>query len=175
MKPYLSKIDTATTGRRYDVTPLFADVAGFSQLVADLSAPLAGAGADAVACIDALGFILGAAIAARLGLPVVPIRKGDKLPVAGEAIEFTDYSGERKHLEMRRGLLGPGARVALVDEWIETGTQISVAAELIERQGATIVAVATIRMDRNERTQAIARRFPVHTVWEEEEHAGGAD
>lgn len=169
MKPYLSKIDTATTGRRYDVTPLFADEQAFSQLVADLAQPLKGTELDAVACIDALGFILGTAIAGRLGLPVIPIRKGGKLPVAGEALEFEDYSGERKRLEIRRGLLRHGARVLLVDEWIETGAQIAVAAELIERQGATIAGIAAIRMDRCDRTAELASRYPVYTVWPDED------
>jgi adenine phosphoribosyltransferase len=168
VKPYLQKIDTATRGRRYDVTPLFADEQAFSQLVADLTRPLEGVGLDAVACIDALGFILGTAIAGRLALPVVPIRKGGKLPVAGEALEFEDYSGERKRLEIRRGLFRQGARVLLVDEWIETGAQVAAAAELIERQGGTIIGIAAIRMDHCDRTAEIAGRYPVHTVWPDE-------
>lgn len=63
MKRYLESVDTATTGNRYDVTPLFANTEHFGELVADLTGPFRNFRVDAVACIDALGFILGTAIA----------------------------------------------------------------------------------------------------------------
>ena len=168
MKTYLSKIDTATTGNRADVTPVFADAGCFADLVEDLARPFEASQLDYVACVDALGFILGTAIARHLGIGIVPIRKGGKLPVASESEEFTDYSGETKRLEIRTGILPPQARVLLVDEWIETGAQIAAAAKLIEAQGGTIVGIATINMDQNDDTAAIGKKYRVHTVWEAE-------
>ncbi len=67
MKDYLSKIDRNTTGNRFDITPLFADHSDFNALVDDLVALIKDTKIDFVACIDALGFILGAAIAHCLG------------------------------------------------------------------------------------------------------------
>jgi len=139
--------------------------------MADLAEPFRTARIDCVACIDALGFILGAAVAGILGAGVVPIRKGGKLPVATEGVDFRDYSGEVKRLEIRPGIVRPGARILLIDEWIETGAQIGAAAELIEGQGGAIIAVATIRMDSNQRIEEIRKRYPVHTLWEEEDGA----
>lgn len=52
----------------------------------------------------------GAAVAERLGVAVVPARKGRKLPVADERVTFVDYSGTRKALEMRRDALSAGDR-----------------------------------------------------------------
>lgn len=168
MKPYLQHIDTVTTGNRYDVTPVFADAQCFSQLVEDLATPFQDANVEYVACIDALGFILGTAIARRLQVGLIPIRKGGKLPVQAESEEFRDYSGNLKRLEMRKDALPPQSRVLLVDEWIETGAQVLAAAKLIEAQGATIIGVASVNMDANDITEEIGRKYRVHTVLEAE-------
>jgi adenine phosphoribosyltransferase len=56
-----------------------------------------------------------------------------------------------------------------VDEWIETGAQVSAAIALIERQGGAIAGVATIHMDDCERTRELARRFPCRWVWRDAE------
>ena len=168
MKAYLKLIDTQTSGNRNDVTPLFADRIAFAQLSSDLAAPFLDAGIDAVAAIDALGFVLGTAIAERLGVGIIPVRKGGKLPVAAEHVEFTDYSGERKALEIRPDTIRSGLRLLIVDEWVETGAQVSVAIELVERLGGVVAGIATIRMDRNERTEGLRRGHQVHSVWEDE-------
>jgi len=60
---YLRLIDTNTPGPRYDVTPLFADYEAFSFLVEDLLEGFIGVEFDCVVGIDALGFILGTAVA----------------------------------------------------------------------------------------------------------------
>lgn len=169
MKSYLRTIDTATIGNRYDVTPVFADAQCFAQLVEDLAAPFLDARVDYVACIDALGFILGTAIARRLEVGLIPIRKDGKLPVEVESEEFRDYSGDLKSLEIRKDALPPQSRVLLVDEWIETGAQVLAAASLVEAQGATIIGVASVNMDTNDRTDAIDGKYRVHTVWEAEQ------
>lgn len=165
MKTYLDKIDTETLGNRNDVTPVFADAKAFSQLVADLAKPFRNTQIDFVACIDALGFILGTAIARHLEIGIIPIRKGGKLPVKTDCEDFRDYSGELKRLEIRRDILPPEARVLLVDEWIETGSQIQASAKLIEAQGGIIVGIATINMDENDTTAKISRKYRVHTIW----------
>jgi len=165
MKPYLSKIDTATTGNRHDVTPLFTDANDFALLVEDLAEPFLNVQLDYVACIDALGFILGTAIARHLNLGIIAIRKGGKLPVEVDRVEFRDYTGTLKQLEIRKDALRTPAHVLLVDEWIETGTQIRAAAKLIEAQGGTIAGIATINMDTNGKTKDISEKYRVHSVW----------
>lgn len=168
MKSYLEKIDTATTGNRYDVTPLFADVKSFTQLVEDLAGPFDTSQLDYVACIDAIGFILGTAVARRLDVGIVTIRKGGKLPVETSSEEFRDYSGQVKRLEIRMDILSPGDRVLLVDEWIETGAQVRAAAKLIEGQGGIVEGIAAINMDLNDKTVELGGKYRIHTVWEAE-------
>ena len=165
MKDYLRLIDTQTEGSRNDVTPLFADAAAFSALVADLVAPFDTTEIDLVAGIDALGFILGTAVAIRLGKGFIPIRKGGKLPVLTDTVEFVDYTSEQKSLELRIGAIRPGAKVLLVDEWIETGAQVQAAVKLIERQGGVVAGITTINIDENEATKSLQAKYRCHAVW----------
>jgi len=116
MKGYLSLIDTSTPGPRYDVMPLFADREAFAQLADDLAKPFLGSDIDAVVAIAALGFVLGTAIAERLGVGLVRARKGGKLPVETIRETFVDYTGEEKALELRPDAPKPGAAVLIVDE-----------------------------------------------------------
>jgi len=75
MTNYLQLIDVNTPGPRYDVTPLFADYEAFSALVDDLVVQFNPSGLDYIAGMDALGFILGTAVALRMKKGFIPIRK----------------------------------------------------------------------------------------------------
>lgn len=165
MKNYLQLIDTKTSGPRCDVTPLFAVPTAFAQLVGDLCAPYQSAAIDYVAGIDALGFILGAAMAMHMNKGFIPIRKGGKLPVEAVAAEFVDYTGQKKVLELRRGMIKTGDRVLVVDEWIETGAQVQAAVDLIEKEGGNVVGIATINIDDNPGTVRLREKYPCQALW----------
>ena len=158
-RPYLALIDRETSGNRCDVTPLFGDYAAFSALVDDLAALVEPLAFDVVVGIDALGFILGAALALRTHTGFVPVRKGGKLPVAVDSAECVDYTGQRKTLELRRNALRPGMRALLVDEWIETGTQVRAAIQLIEGQGGVIAGIASLHIDDDEATEPLRATY----------------
>jgi len=164
MVDYLHLIDSNTTGRRYDVSPLFADNEAFSAILADLGMPFQDIKIDYIAGIDALGFILGAALAQYLKVGFIPIRKGGKLPVAVDSVSFVDYSSKVKSLEIRVDAVPRGARLLLVDEWIETGAQVSAAINLIEGQGGVIVGIAAINIDGNDLTQALQEKYNCHSL-----------
>ena len=156
MTEYLDLIREGTGGNRCDVTPVFADAAAFTELLDDLVALVGALEFDLVAGIDALGFILGGAFAARTGKGFVAVRKGGKLPAPADRITFVDYTGDSKQLEVRADSDWPGRRILLVDEWIETGAQVRAALHLLRAKGATVVAVATVHCDENELTRALA-------------------
>ena len=164
MKNYLSLIDRNTSGR-CDVTPLFSHFDGFNTLVNDLIDQVPKTGIDIVACIDALGFILGTAISQKLNVGILTIRKGGKLPVTTDQIDFTDYTGLEKQLEIRQDILSEGSRVLIVDEWIETGAQVGASIKLIENQGAIVVGIVSIAMDDNEKTKYLKSNYKVISVW----------
>jgi adenine phosphoribosyltransferase len=155
MTSYLHLIDKNTRGPRYDVTPLFADYEAFTALVEDLSKSFDASDFDVVAGIDALGFILGTALALHFQKGFVPVRKGGKLPVEVDMCQFIDYTGHEKSLELRADAIKHGTRVLIVDEWIETGAQVKAAIQLIEGQGGVIAGIAAINIDENEATHSL--------------------
>ena len=161
MKGYLKFVDTSTLGQRYDVTPLFGNYQAFSTLVDDLLELCREIEYDTVAAIDALGFILGTAIAVKSKRPLVPVRKGGKLPVEVHKATFIDYSGKEKSLEIRLDALNPSNRVLLVDEWIETAAQVKAAIDLIEGQGAKVAAVLSIVIDDSQTIRELRESYPI--------------
>jgi adenine phosphoribosyltransferase len=166
-RQYLRLIDVNTPGPRYDITPRFADPEAFSAVVDALIEPFEKVVFEYVAGIDALGFILGAAISQRTEKGFLPIRKGGKLPVDVDRISFIDYSGIEKSLEVRKRAIPPGAGVLIVDEWVETGAQIFAAVELIEHQGGSVIGIAAIQIDDHPATQRLKDRYVCHSVWQE--------
>lgn len=159
MRKFLDLIDVNTKGPRYDVTPLFANYEAFSSLVEEITTHYRSVEFDYVAGIDALGFILGTAVAIRAQKGFVAIRKGGKLPVDTQSVNFVDYSGNPKSLEIRLDMIPIGAKILLVDEWIETGAQIMAAIELIESQKGVIAGIATISMDNSEATRRLRKKY----------------
>jgi adenine phosphoribosyltransferase len=117
-----------------------------------------------VAGLDALGFILGTALALKLGAGFIPIRKGGKLPVARDQERVTDYSGQEKILELRTNPFPAGTRVLLADEWVDTGAQANAAVALLERAGAVVVGIAAVTIRDNPATAALRQKYFCHSV-----------
>jgi adenine phosphoribosyltransferase len=172
MKLYLQLIDTQTSGPRCDVPPLFADPAVFAQLIADLARPFSADSIDYVAGIDALGFILGAAPAREFNKGFIPLRKGGKLPVAAARVEFIDYTGQTKSLELRPGIIQPGDRVLMADEWIETGAQMQAAIDLIEQAAGLLAGIVTINIDDNSLSRRLRDKYNCQAIWFDMQESG---
>lgn len=128
-----------------DVWPLFHDAELFGRVLDALAEPLAGR-VTKVAGIESRGFLLGGAVAARLGAGFVAIRKQPG-PFPGP--KFTeptreDYRGTRHLLRIQQRACGGDDAVALVDDWFETGTQAAAAKTLIERAGARYAGASIV-------------------------------
>jgi len=111
---------------------------------------------DVVLGIESRGFVLAPAVAVRLGVGFVPVRKDGAL-FPGPLVEQQtqqDYRGNRRTLATRRDLLSDGQRVVLVDDWIETGSQAIAAQQLVAQCGAELVAVAVIVDEANPAARA---------------------
>ncbi len=130
-----------------DLTPVFRDPAAFRALIDALAAPYVDAGVQAVLGVEARGFILGAAVALRLGAGFVPARKPGKLPAATDREAYSlEYGTDA--LELHLGSFAKGDRVLVVDDVIATGGTARAALALAQRQGAQVVgAVFAIELD----------------------------
>jgi adenine phosphoribosyltransferase len=126
-----------------DVTTLFNDATGFRMAIDGLANPYTANRLDAVVAMDARGFILGGAVAYKLGLPFVPIRKRGKLPGAKISQAYSLEYGEDE-MEIHQDALVAGARVLLVDDLLATGGTAEAGVRLIEKLGGEIVAAAFV-------------------------------
>ncbi|GGY91325.1 adenine phosphoribosyltransferase [Novosphingobium colocasiae] len=118
-----------------DVTTLIGHGEGFAVAVTLLAQQAAAIGAEAVAGIEARGFIFGAAVAARLGLPFVPVRKPGKLPVPVLALDYALEYGTGT-LEVDPGAVHAGQQVVVIDDLVATGGTALAAVELLRKATA---------------------------------------
>jgi adenine phosphoribosyltransferase len=125
-----------------DLTPVFADATAMSAVI-DALADVA-SGADLVAGIDSRGFLVAAAVAARLGTGVLAIRKGGKLPPPVHA-EHYDLEYGTATLEIPAdGIDLRGRNVVIVDDVLATGGTLAAAKRLLDRAGANVPAAAVV-------------------------------
>lgn len=123
-----------------DITPLLRNPQAFRESIELLAKEVENSGVSAVVAIEARGLIFGAALAARLGVGFVPIRKPCKLPYATISESYLlEYGIDT--IEMHRDALEPGERVVLVDDLLATGGTMQAAIRLVEKTGATVERV----------------------------------
>ncbi|KNG94827.1 adenine phosphoribosyltransferase [Pseudaestuariivita atlantica] len=126
-----------------DVTTLFADPRGFRMAVDQMLHPYAGQRIDAVAGLEARGFILGGAIAHQLSVGFIPIRKAGKLPGPTISQTYTLEYGTAE-VEMHDDAITAGQNILLVDDLLATGGTAEAGISLIERLGGVITACAFV-------------------------------
>jgi len=126
-----------------DITPLLSNPKVFRVLIDQFVHRYFDRRPDAVAGLDARGFIIGSVLAYELGIGFVPIRKKGKLPHTtfeeSYALEYGSAS-----VEIHTDAVRPGERVLLVDDLIATGGTMLAGKRLLERLGATVTEGAAI-------------------------------
>jgi adenine phosphoribosyltransferase len=126
-----------------DIAPLLRDPDAFAAVAdwfADRAARLS---ATVVVGIESRGFLLGAPVAMRAGIPFVPVRKAGKLPGPVHGQTCTLEYGETE-LQVQVGALHPGDRVLVVDDVLATGGTSAAAAALVRADGADPVELAVL-------------------------------
>jgi adenine phosphoribosyltransferase len=126
-----------------DVTTLFQDAEAFGATIDALAAVVAPLRPDIVAAVDARGFLLGGALAYKLGKPVVLVRKKGKLPYRTIAEDYSLEYGTAT-IEVHVDACRAGDRVVIVDDLIATGGTLLAAARLFRGLGADVVGVAAV-------------------------------
>jgi adenine phosphoribosyltransferase len=121
----------------YDITTLLRDPDGFRMTIDMLSTPFTGQGIDVVIGIESRGFILGGAVAQRIGAGFIPIRKPGKLPA--KAIKETyDLEYGKDALEIHEDAVEHGQRVLIVDDVLATGGTAAAAGQLVRKLGGQL-------------------------------------
>lgn len=124
-----------------DITPLLRDSDAFHNGIDILAAHYEGEGIDMILGAEARGFIIGGALAYRLGTGFVPARKPGKLPYSVTKAEYQlEYGVDA--LEMHEDAVGDGDRVLIVDDVLATGGTASAKVALVRQLGGIVVGVA---------------------------------
>ena len=127
----------------YDITTLLADPEGFAQVIDILADRYEGRSPSKIIGIDARGFIFGGALAVRLGVGFVPIRKKGKLPWQTVSASYELEYGVDE-VQMHKDGVKPGESVVIVDDLLATGGTASAAIELVKQCGGEVVECAFV-------------------------------
>jgi adenine phosphoribosyltransferase len=124
----------------YDITTLLREPAGYQATIDQLAARHQDDKVDLVVGIESRGFILGAAVATRLGAGFVPIRKPGKLPAKTVRESYAlEYGTDA--LEIHADAVGRGQRVLIVDDVLATGGTAAAATKLVRDLGGNLVGL----------------------------------
>jgi adenine phosphoribosyltransferase len=126
-----------------DVTTLFQDSEAFRATIDALVEAVEPLRPDVVAAVDARGFLLGGALAYKLGKPVVLVRKKGKLPYRTVAEDYALEYGTAT-IEVHADACRAGDRVVIVDDLIATGGTLLAAAKLFRALRGDVVGVAAV-------------------------------
>lgn len=121
-----------------DITPVFADPGLMDEIVRELVSKFHDKRIDAVAAVEARGFIFGAILAHALKCRFIPIRKAGKLPFQTRKQEYALEYGTSV-IEMHEDAVEPGWRVLVHDDLLATGGTAVAAATLLKSMGAELV------------------------------------
>jgi adenine phosphoribosyltransferase len=124
-----------------DITTLLKDKQAFRSCVNTLAQNYKNKKIDAVVAVEARGFILGGAIAHKLGAGFVPVRKKGKLPYKTASVTYElEYGTDT--LEMHEDALNPGDKVLIVDDLLATGGTVKAVTDLVKQRQAKIIGIA---------------------------------
>lgn len=150
-----------------DITPLLANGAALRSAIDLLAAFFKERESDAIAGIEARGFILGAAVASELGIGFLPLRKPGKSPRAVHSVRYALEYGEDE-LQVHQHLLKPGMKVGIIDDVLATGGTAAASIDLLAKAEADPVGFACLlelgALGGRNRLAAKAADLPIHAL-----------
>jgi adenine phosphoribosyltransferase len=126
-----------------DITPLIQDPIAYKSSIKDMLGGIEDLEIDAIAAVEARGYLFGAPMAVELGVPFIPIRKLGKLPYKTISIEYQLEYGTAT-LEMHIDSLTKGQNILLVDDLLATGGTLRAAASLIEKAEGNVIGISVL-------------------------------
>ncbi|MGA2915524.1 MAG: adenine phosphoribosyltransferase [Sedimentisphaerales bacterium] len=124
-----------------DITPLLADKNAFAAAIDVIAEKYKNKKIDYVAAVEARGFIIGAAVARKINVGFVPIRKKGKLPFKTKSVTYGLEYG-KDTIQVHSDAVKKGSRVLMVDDLLATGGTIAAACKLIKKIGGKIAGIA---------------------------------
>ncbi|WP_101949699.1 adenine phosphoribosyltransferase [Mycobacterium sp. 3519A] len=148
-----------------DLTPVLADARGLDAVSEALAA--VAHGADLVAGVDARGFLIGGAVAVKLGIGVLAVRKGGKLPPPVIRETYNLEYGTATLEVPAEGIELAGRNIAIIDDVLATGGTVAATAKLLRTAGANVTCAAVVLELAALRGRDLLKPLPVsslHTV-----------
>ena len=127
----------------YDITTLLKDPQGLHELIVALAAHYENNRPDVVVGIEARVFVFGPALAFRLGVGFVPVRKPKKLPAEKVSVTY-DLEYGADSLEIHKDAVQPGQRVLIMDDLLATGGTALATVRLVEMLGGKVAGLAFV-------------------------------
>jgi adenine phosphoribosyltransferase len=149
----------------YDITGILAEPKAFTYCVNSMVEIYRNKGIDAVAAIEARGFLFAAPFAVRMEIPLIPIRKKGKLPGITLSKKY-DLEYAQAEIEVHKSDVPVGKRVLLLDDLIATGGTLSAARELLNAGGARVTDIFGVVGLPFLNYRNILRDIPIHTLIE---------
>ncbi len=126
-----------------DITTLLSDKVALKKTIDILAREFKGKRIKYIVGVESRGFIFGTALACKLGVGFIPVRKKGKLPAKTRSVTYSlEYGTDT--LEIHEDALKKGDRVLVVDDLLATGGTVAAVAKLVEASGANIVGIAFV-------------------------------
>ena len=126
-----------------DISPLLADPKAFAYVVDNIAEKYNAKSVDKIVGLDARGFIFGAAVAYKMGIPFVMVRKPGKLPDQCISIDYQLEYGENT-FEIHENSISANDQVLIVDDLLATGGSVKAVSQLIEELKAKVIALECV-------------------------------
>lgn len=126
-----------------DITPLLANPSARTSVVKTIAAHFADQHIEAVAAVEARGFIFGSLLANELNVPFIPVRKSGKLPYKKLSEEYSLEYGNAT-IEMHEDAIEENQRVLIHDDLLATGGTASAAGNLVRKLGGVVAGYSFV-------------------------------
>ncbi len=126
-----------------DITPILKDPVLCGHIVEAFAEKLQGTRIDAIAGIESRGFLFGLALATRLGVPFLPVRKAGKLPYKTKQKAYSLEYGTAV-IELHTDAFEPGQHILVHDDLLATGGTALAASDLIREMGGEIAGFSFV-------------------------------
>jgi len=148
-----------------DITPLLGDPTALKATLDIMEKEYSGEVLDKIVAVESRGFIFGCALADRLGVGFVPVRKPGKLPWKTVSISYElEYGSDT--VEMHEDALKAGEKVLLVDDLLATGGTAAATIKLVEKLGGELVGAAFVVELKALKGRALLGDVPVFSLVE---------